>query len=114
MPDTPERENLPPSEHVQNEDLPPLATKIRFEARYRSVPRGRQDVSLAIFLGLLLLIGIAGYQGFASISAFLDLTKRSLALRAKHKPAPEPTPEVEFFYEPNSSREPSISREPGK
>jgi len=83
-----------------DEPLPPLPTKIRFEARYREVPRGRHDIGLLLFVAAIVFIFATGLQGISAITQFLDLTKRSLELRARKQPSPTPTPEVEIRFEP--------------
>ena len=87
---------------MSDEPLPPIPTKVRFDARYRDMPRGRKDVGLMLFLGAVILIFAFGLQGMSSITQFLDMTKRSLELRSRSTPKPEPTPEVEIRFEPTS------------
>jgi hypothetical protein len=78
-----------------SDELPPLPTKIRFEARYRTPPKGRPDVSLAIFFGLLAMAVFFGYKTFAEIGTFLTLARQNAQqkkLRATPAPAPDEVP----------------------
>ena len=72
------------------EPLPPLPTRIRFDPALRDVRRQNTSVTLALFVGLLLFIGLCGYKGFAAIGQFLTLTQKSLERRQKTPPTPEP------------------------
>lgn len=76
------------------EKLPPLPTKVRFEARYREAPRARKDLSLRLFVLLILTISLLGWQGIRNIGVFLQLMQQRYA-----QPAPTPTPEIEIRFE---------------
>lgn len=86
---------------MSEEPLPPLPTKIRFDARYRDAPRGRKDLSLILFVGCVILVFAFGLRGMSSITQFLDLTKRNLERRSHQTPQPEPTPEIEIRFQPS-------------
>ena len=79
------------------EKLPPIPTKIRLNARYRGAPRARKDMSLRLFLLLILLISALGWHGISTISRFLYLMDQ----RYGH-PTPSPTPGIEIHFEPRS------------
>ena len=81
------------------ETLPPIPTKIRFAARYREAPRARKDISLRLFILLILVISAMGWQGISNISRFLSLMDQRYA-----HPSPSPTPGIEIRFEPSTSR----------
>lgn len=81
----------------EDETLPPIPTKIRFEARYREAPKARKDMSLRLFILLIVMISAMGWQGIRNIGVFLQLMQERYA-----HPSPSPTPEVEIRFEPST------------
>jgi hypothetical protein len=81
----------------EDETLPPIPTKIRFEARYREAPKARKDISLRLFVLLIIMISAMGWQGIRNIGVFLQLMQERYA-----HPSPSPTPEVEIRFEPST------------
>ena len=79
----------------QEPELPPIPTKIRFAARFREAPKARKDISLKLFVILILLISAMGWQGIRNITQFLYLMDQ----RYGH-PSPSPLPEIEIRFEP--------------
>ena len=78
------------------EKLPPIPTKIRLNARYRGAPRARKDMSLRLFILLILLISALGWHGIRTIGQFLYLMDQRYA-----HATPSPTPGVEIRFEPH-------------
>jgi hypothetical protein len=79
----------------ETEPLPPIPSRIRLHARYRGAPKARKDISLRLFLLLILTISAMGWHGINSISRFLYLMDQ----RYSH-PTPTPTPGIEIRFEP--------------
>jgi hypothetical protein len=75
--------------------LPPLPTRVRFEARYRDAPKQSPNVTMAIFVALIVFMGFCGVESFRAIGQFLQMTQKSLEYRRTHPPTPEPI-QVEF------------------
>jgi len=82
----------------QEPELPPIPTKIRFAARYREAPKARKDISLRLFVLLILLISAMGWHGIRSIGQFLSLMDQRYA-----HPSPSPNPEIEIRFEPSGA-----------
>ena len=80
---------------------PPIPTKIRLNARYRGAPKARKDMSLRLFVLLILLISAMGWNGIRSIGQFLYLMDQRYS---RSTPAPSPTPEVEIRFEPSGAQ----------
>jgi hypothetical protein len=81
------------------EKLPPIPTKVRLNARYRGAPRARKDMSLRLFVLLILFISAMGWHGIRTIGKFLYLMERRYA-----QPSPSPTPEIEIHFEPLNTK----------
>ena len=81
------------------ESLPPIPTKVRLNARYRAAPRARKDISLGLFIALILIIAALGWQGIRNIGVFLQVMNQ----RYSH-PSPSPTPGIEIRFEPSGPK----------
>ena len=79
----------------ETEPLPPIPSRIRLNARYRGAPKARKDISLRLFLLLILTISAMGWHGISSITRFLYLMDQRYG-----DPTPTPTPEIEIRFEP--------------
>ena len=80
----------------EEEELPPIPTKVRLNARYRAAPKARKDISLRLFIALIIIIAAMGWQGISNIGVFLQLMDQKYG-----HPSPSPTPGIEIRFEPS-------------